>query len=333
MATPSAGYKSKLGVAKETEWGTVVAPVEFSTLLPGESLNKLVEWAEKNVLKAKAGKEVADIIGLKASGGIKLEANYQATDLIWALIMGGVTTITGTGPYDHEFPLATDILRSLSTHIEKDVNVWSVGGVKINSATLACSPDTSPAELDIDCVAKDITQDTTHRAALAALVDPEIPRMLWHQAVLRIADDVDALQTTDAIEISNFNITVNNNLAIEQRDTTSGLYITEPLRNGRREILLTFTLPRYKADTFRDAQVAPTNLQADITFTSGAYIWKLELPTLLVKEFDAMAGDEGLTPVNVSLQAYRNDGNTFMPAILDECLLTITNDRDAVIWI
>ncbi len=333
MAVPSAGYKSKMGIAKETLWGDVVPPAEFTTMLPGESFNKIIEWAEKNVLKSKAGREVAEIKGIKASGSIKLEASYQATDLFWALLMGGVTTIDGESPYVHELPYSQDILRSLSVHIEKDVNVWSICGVKISSAVLSCSPDMSPAELDLECVAKDIDQSATHRVALAALDDPEKPRLLWHQAVVRIADCVDALESTDIQETSDFSIAFNPNLVLEGKDSVSGLFISEPLRIGRRELLLNITLPRYKTDMFREAQTTPTNLQADIVFTNGAFIWKLELPTLLVKEFDAMEGDEGLTPVNVVLQAYRNNGNTIMSTITEESHLTITNDRETAIWV
>lgn len=329
-----AGYKAKAGGGKQTtDFKTIVAPAEFLPILPGDSLNKTLDWAEQEVLKSKAGREVGDIIGIKVAGGLEFEANYQETDLLWALALGGITTISGSGPYVHGIPLSEDISRWLAFHMEKDVNVWSFTGLMINALTFNTAPDTSPATISIDGVCYDLTQDTTHRAALTALSDPEKPRLLWHQSVLRIGDLGDALASpTDDQEYNSLSMVMNNNLAVDQRDATNGLYILEPKRNGRREITLTIGYPRYKADTLRVWQLAKTLLQADLTFTSGAYIFKIEFPTLVLKEFSAPAGDEGIIPIEATFQVYRNQGNTFMSTITEEMEVTITNDRDAAIW-
>lgn len=326
------GYVAKAGIAKETVYGTVVAPAEQIPLLPGESVNEIIEFTEQEVLMGYRGREVPDITAIVINGDFVAEGNYQALDILWAQIFGGTTGISGSGPYVHTIDLGEDISRSISLHIEKDVSVWSFGGLSVNTATFTSAPGTNPAQLSCSIIGKNLDRSTTHRAALDALSASGIPRMLFHQCVLRIADCADALQASDEVGHSNLELVINNNLITDQRDTESGLYILQPFANDRREITLNITIPRYMGDEFLDYYTNATNLQADIVFTSGAYIWKLELPTLRVKACDAMIDSAGIVPVNVSMQAYRNDGNTNMSGITEECELTITNDRAVAIW-
>ena len=327
------GYKIKCGIAKESIYGTLVAPTEVVPILPGESFNKSFTFAEQEMLKAKNAREVPDIIANVVNGSVSFEANYQEVDLFWALALGGVCTISGSGPYDHSIPIAEDIERSLSLHMEKDVNVFSFAGVKINTLTFTFAPDTSPATMDLDFVAKTLTQDTTHRAALAALNDQEKPRLLFHQALVRLGEDDDALASpTDDICVSNFVFTLNENLVVDQRCTTTGKDILEPLRHGRRDLTITMTIPRYDSDQLRTWQTGETNLQMDVVFTSGNYSFSMEMPTLRIKDWSALAGDAGIIPVEVTLQAYRNDGNTPMAAITEEIAIGLSNDRSTAIW-
>lgn len=325
------GVKIKAGTGKETEWGDLVPPDEFLPITPGESVKDVTEWLEKNVLKAKSGRETGDISGKHVAGAFNVEANYQSIDRIWALLMGGGAGLpSGTGPFVHTISKAEDPLRSLSLHIEKDVNVWSINGIVLNSLSLACGPD--GVSVGCDAIGKGpILQDTTHRAALAGLVDPGKPRLMYHQAVVRIGDLVDALDTDDEQDISNWNWNWNQSFATDHRSVKSGYFRKQPRRSGWIESTLGITLPRYEADTILDWHKNQTKLQCDITFTSGIYIFKIEMPTLHIKDCDGNAGDEGIIPVNATLQAYRNSGNTFITET-EEAVLTITNDCETAIW-
>jgi hypothetical protein len=325
------GVKLKAGTGKETAWGDLIAPDEFLPITPGESVKDVIEWLEKNVLKGKSGREAGDISGKHVAGTINLEANYQAIDRIWALLMGGGAGLpSGTGPFVHTISKAEDPLRSLSLHLEKDVNVWSINGIVINSLSLGCGPD--GVNVACDVVGKGpILQATTHRAALAALTDPEKPRLMFHQAVVRIGDLADALADGDKQEISNWTWTWNNSFAVDHRTVKSGYFRAQPRRSGWAECTLSITLPRYEADTILEWHKNQTKLQCDITFTNGNYIFKIQMPTLYIKDCDGNAGDEGIIPLNATLQAYRNSGNTFITET-EEAVLSITNDRGTAIW-
>ena len=58
------------------------------------------------------------------------------------------------------------------------------------------------------------------------------------------------LGSDHARKISGFTISLNNNLQSEDLTAVSGLYRTEPVRGGMKEITGSFTIPRYDSDTW-----------------------------------------------------------------------------------
>lgn len=325
-----AGYKARCGIGKETTWGTLVSPTELITFL-SESITRSDEFFEQDTLVSKAGRLPADKTNITVSGSIEMDNNYQALDLIFALAFGGgAETPSGSGPYTHTIKLSEDISRSLSIFIEKDVSVWEIAGAKINTLTISGIAG-EPIKVSAEIIAKELTRGTSYRATLSGLAIPSKPRVVFPHLKFRIADLTDALTDDDEIDISEFELTINNNLATDQRGSKEGNYILEPFRNGRREITLSITVRRYTKDTFINWKENGTKLQADLTFTSGSYQQKFEFPTLLVKEVNAPIGSAEIIPVEVTLTAYRNDGNTFITET-EECVLTIVNDRSSAIW-
>lgn len=332
MATGfGAGYKVLCGLGKESTWGTRVAPTELTSYL-NDSLNQTEDWQQNEVIKGKAGYKSPEVVGIKAGGNLSVRANYQETDLLMALLFGGAAAApTGTGPWTHTISLAEDPTRSLSVHIEKDVNVHGVAGLVLNTGTLVIEP--GPIRWDFDCAAKQIYRDTTHRATLTGLTDPKKGNLHFNQCTVRLGDLANALGSdSDDVEFSSLSITIANNFAIDHRGATSGDYILQPRRSGRRgEITLAFTLPRFKDSIFTDWEQAETPLQCDITFTDGTNIFLLEFPTLKIKSSAASAGGPEIIPHSFTLQAVKNESNSYITET-KECVLTITNDRSAAIW-
>lgn len=335
------GYGAKAGVAKEgaSTWGTLGTPVAEQIPILNESFDEIATFAEQETLVSKVGREVSEIITKDTNGALQLEARYQECDLIWALLFGGTTGISGGPPdYTHTIALAEEIARSLSLYIEKGVNVWNIAGMKIDTLTLTSSPATSPATLDLGVSAKAVTRNTTERVALAALSYAGAPRLMFDDLTVRMNNIAGALASpADDQKISELSVVFNNNLQLDGRCTDSGVYIQEQLRNAFRDIMVNLTFTRVTVDTLFGYRDAGTPVQIDIVFTttvgSIAYTWKLELPTLLIKEVSAPIGDASITPASVVLQAYKNDGNTYMSTITDECKLTIINGRTPAIWV
>lgn len=330
MATGfGAGYKVLCGVGKESVWGTAVAPAELVPIL-NESLNETEEWAQNEVLKGKAGRKLPEVTGLMTGGSLSVRGNYQETDLLMALLFGGgAGAPAGSGPWVHTISLAEDITKSLSVHVEKDVNVHTTTGIRFNSGTLVIEPGI--VRWDFDCVSKLVSRGTTYRATLAGLSDAKKGSLFFHQTTLRIGDLANALAAPDAVEFSSLNFTLSHNLSPDHRGATSGKYALEHRRSGRREVTLSVTLPRFKDSALIDFQKAETPLQADITITDGTNIFLLEFPTLKIMTTEAFVGGPEIIPHPFTLQAARNDGNSYITET-EECVLTITNDRSTAIW-
>ena len=75
-----------------------------------------------------------------------------------------------------------------------------------------------------------------------------------------------ALSSADNLPISDFTLTINNNLKVDDQTTVSGLYIAEPHRSGFREITGTITVPRYTSNTSLTDYQADTLLMASAVF-------------------------------------------------------------------
>ena len=87
---------------------------------------------------------------------------------------------------------------------------------------------------------------------------------------LRIAPFADgAMTSADEYGISDFSITLNNNLKADDQDALTGDYRVQPARGGHREVTGSFTLPRYAADTFQDWASGSTILQSHIKFAGS----------------------------------------------------------------
>lgn len=78
-----------------------------------------------------------------------------------------------------------------------------------------------------------------------------------------------AMDSTDEHGISEFSITINNNLKVDDQDATTGAYRVQPARGGHREVTGSFTMPRYAADTFQDWAKNGTILQSHIKFAGS----------------------------------------------------------------
>ncbi len=324
------GFKSKCGIGKESSWGTLVSPAE---LIPfkSESVKDEIEWIEDETLVGKAGKFPPEIGVLKVSGDITCELSYQDTDILLAAAFGGGgSTPSGTGPYTHIIQLSDDILRSLSFHIEKTVSVWSIAGAKINNLKISGEAG-KKIELAAGIIAKDISLGTTYRTALDGLSLPSKPIVKFSHLKFLVGDLADALTDTDEIEISEFELNINNNLAEDIVTQASGEYIEEPLRNSKREISLSIVIPWYKADTLRTFYRNKTKLQAKMEFTYGNYQMVFEFPTVIIKSIPVNVEGPEIIPVEVEFEVNRNDGNSYITET-EEIKLTIVNDRSTAIW-
>lgn len=336
----ASGYRSLCGVGAEgaDAYGTLVAPTELLPFVSCDVVQNIVKAESKMLVGKAANEDNEDLIKKEVSGSLVCYGDYQALDILWGLALAGTWTTSGaSAPYTHEVLLSlADIQRSVSLAVDKRVEDDYLQGIKVNELTFTSNPD--GVLVSFGCIGQEVTRETTHQAALRALSYTLGTRMFHDQAVFRIADCADALAAGDALGISEFEMTLNNNLATDHFTTTGGTKIDEPYRNGKLTVTIRFTIPQYAANTFVAARDAETKLQADIVFTGptlggGNYTFTLEFPTIKITSAEYPISDEGLVQHVVEGKCYNNNGNTNMSSIDEPMELTILNNRATAAWI
>ena len=149
-----------------------------------------------------------------------------------------------------------------------------------------------------------------------------------------------AMDSTDEYGISEFSITINNNLKTDDQDSLTGEYRVQPARGGHREITGTFTLPRYASDTFFDWAADQNILQAHIKF-SGSTIttiprafeffissFKLETPQAPISGAEVLKQTfafRALVPASAPTFIASGNPTQYMTAPRSEIMIRTTN--------
>lgn len=338
-----AGYHSACGIGLNSlagDWDTFVPPT-VKQPFTDESLDQVTEWLEDNALCGKRGREYPTIIGKKTSGALKVYANHRVSEFLYFAALGGADTKSGEAePYTHQLDKGEDIVRSMSILIDKDpygttvIKPWQIHGAMINKLTLVSSA-IEGVHLELELVARRITRDVTHRAALIALsCGQRVARLFHNTMVLRLADTVDALAGDGDIQkITDFSLSIDNKLVGDDHTSASGVFIHQPIVGGKPDFILNFSIPRYEADTLIDAKDDGTMMQADIIYTGatlggGNYKTTINLPTLYIKSLPAPVGGEEKISLSGMAQCYKNNGNTNMTGITEEIQVILDNDND-----
>lgn len=335
----AAGYKAYVAVGVETEYGTIVEPTELLPAISADITMNAIK-AESNMVVGEAfNEDNRDTVKYETSGALTCIGDYQALDILIGAALGGTITKTGSSvPYTHENVLSTaDNERHFTIGIVKDVEDDYIHSAKINEMIVTSNPD--GVIFTFNVVANKRTRATTHNTAIKALAFTLGRRIFHDHLVFRIADCANALAAGDAISISEFEMTLNNNFQTDCYDTssTSKTYPAEPFRNGKGTVMLKFTVPRYTANTLVAALESETKLQADAIWTGptlgeGNYTMTMEFPTVKVISASYPQTDDALIPLEVECQCFNNNANTNMNTIAEPVEITMQNSRATAAW-
>jgi len=123
-----------------------------------------------------------------------------------------------------------------------------------------------------------------------------------------------AFTTSDKINITSFQVGLNNSLSSDDFSFKSTPYIMQPSRAAKREVSGEITLPRYSDQTFKDWYDAETLLMAKIVFTGSTMdtinkeltIW---IPALKLILFDNNIAGSSITTQKIRFQAIAPAGD------------------------
>lgn len=244
-------------------------------------------------------------------GDIDLHWRYLLQNLLLKQFFGTLATDTPVGGTNtYQLDAAIDG-KHITFALDKTVSVHEWASLKTSELTITGNP-TDGIRINASGFAhslelSSVINTTVVLDALTASGDI----MLFQDATLRIADLADAINSSDAIEISEFEITINRQLEAVEINSRER---REPLENGFRESMLTITIPQYEADTFIDWHKAHECLQADLTITDGTNTYVINMPLMLVESHEEPITGPEFTVHEVTFTLHPDTGglNAFM---------------------
>lgn len=306
MATPVAhGFESQLGIEQEATAGTEITVVEKVPFL-NESIKAQNNLVQDSSLCGPAARPISQRGTLIVEGGFEAHMRYTLGQRVFRHFFGTYLTdvpAIGTNTYSLDPNIDGD---ALTVAIEKTVSVWTSLGYKISELEITGSPSDgirySVDGFGVDQIRNSILNTS---ATLDALAVPG-PFMLYQDMTLRIGDHADPLSASDDLEVSEFTVNINRNLAPTEVNSFNRL---EALENDFRETTLSITIPRYCADTFIDFHRNNTALQATIVMSDGTNSKTLLIPNMLTMEFDAEVAGPEFVPLELTFTCHPNNAS------------------------
>jgi len=313
------GFLSTAGIKAETSWGEAWAAVDTAIPYLNESLVSTYDRSADVSLLGSAGMAQDEATIQNVSGDISFYLDYELNH--------GIILKAALGAESSDVYTLTDTLQASGNmfriEFDKSVSRWRAAGCKVNNLTLSSAAGadnflTATASL----VAKSLSRSSDSFPAITVSGQTNI---LHSHLTFRLADKADALDSGDEMGVSSVNLSINNNLQADAKDSSSSSAILEPVRNGFRETMFDVELPRYTADTIQDWKDNDTILQADLTYTNGVNTLLIEIPELkIMGGVDANIGGAEVIPLTVNMKAMRNSSDSIMSAITDEVRITLT---------
>ncbi len=373
-----AGYPLICGSVIEAAspgWGTA-ATITNRIPVNKETLTEAIKMIEDMSLRGLAGQDALDLGEIGVTGEIETDLRYTlksgnffcGSDLWLAAAMGGSPLINAS--YVSTLLHTESPTRPVTIVFDKKVSYWEFvscmfKGFKISGKV----GEELKVSFPVVCHRLLRTGTTNGATQFTNLAANGGKRVLFPDLTFRIGDAANALAAGDALGINEFTLDFNSNLSDPEYSTpdyattvgagTHGDNATthaqrltlQPARNGKRTVMLDFTLPRYQSDALSAWCEAGTELQVDIksSIDSAARTFSILCPRVKLEKVDAPVDSPAMFPVKVKARLLYNGGtssatlhNDYMTnsvtttnKIPDEFqieLLNSTDGRTAVIW-
>lgn len=241
-------------------------------------------------------------------------------DVLWKSIFSDYPT-TGAGT-------ANDLMiRRMTIGIAKAVSLWVYRSCMVNTMRISGSAKSGiqfefgilPFDRVTDSLAEGRQAGTTIETwkknlkySSSTLFTPVTnERILFSDLTFRVDDysTSTGLTSADNVGISSFEINVNNNLDTSTHDSISGEYRRVPLRNGKREVSGSITIPRYTADNLISKISSDTIQMAHFNFVGSTIstiqrAFQIWLPSLKFTSHNEQIGGAGIVQSVLGFQCY-----------------------------
>lgn len=312
---PGHGFETWLGFGQELTYGSVVARTKFI-----EIVSESIKLARAPIPKASLrGRFVRGFFqGRKVvAGDIETELFFEGHEWLLKQAFGKVTTTTvEAGVYDHVFEPFTPLPTGLTLEVFRDIKAFLYPGGKVNSLALS---------MVLDQVMRATYSVGAADESLIAGTSPSFPTELL--PVFHAADvKVDSISE----EANDFNVTLNNNLALE-RFKLNSVITKEPALNDISTVEGSFTgdfldIRQYTKFTGGTAVALQMVVVGEaIPATASFYTLTIDIPRAVYTGETPSVGGPGIIPQNFPFMGFRSE-DLATPAIK----LTLRNTISSV---
>jgi len=292
------GYKVGTGsvcqVAKQTTWGTSVAPAALVNMT-SESFKISIEKGDEGNLFASKTANQRDLTAIGLDGSVSTILRPEFADWLFECLCGVASTTT---PKEYtlqepnlDLPISTFV-------ISRGGIVKTYPDVTIKSAKLSAAAH-DYVKCDIDLVGvKELSVGDTGAQAVDPTITYTKPSYRCTSAVLYYGTEGSST-LTQTLNVENCDITIDNAVEMAPACYDSGFYNERPVM-GRRAVTIDFSIPYQESvDTFKktyyQSETSPS-LAMKLKFTTSDTSEKIELymPHINITSGDANVNGTGV---------------------------------------
>lgn len=305
------GFKKQIGIGAQSAFDTKVVPTHYLEFTD-EAMIKEIEEILSAGITGTAGVTRRLLGAIRVGGTVDMEVFPEGgIGLLLKHAMGAVATTqpdVGNNPdaYSHEFTLSDTLPEhGLTVSIDRDIGVREYFGCKINVMELT-------AAVNAILMAKFtfVGRDESSGSTFSPTYPTENP-LVFTQGIFKI--------DTTAVEISNFVLTLNNNLREDRYGIVNSGLRQQVERLGKREVTGSFNRV-YENHTLYDNFVAGTPGALELTFEGSVisggngslkYTVKVEIPISYYNSFTPGTGGAEMADHTIPFRAIEGTDKEF----------------------
>lgn len=322
MAIQGKGFKKQIGIGEQSSFDTKESPTAYLEFTD-EAVIKEIEEIISQGIQGSAGVKRRMLSAVRVGGTIDMEVFPEgAIGMILKNAMGEVDTTqpdVGNNPdaYSHEFTLANALpVHGLTFTIDRDIGVVDYFGCKINVLELTAAVNAVlMAKITI------VGRDSSSGSSMSPTFPGENP-LIFTQGVFKIDNS--------PVEVSNFVLTLNNNLREDRYGIVGSGVRQQVERLGKREV--TGSINRvFEDNNLYDKFIAGESGSLELTFTGGiilggdgslSYTVKIEVPIAYYNSFTPGTGGAEMADSTIPFRVIEGDTDK-------EMTITVQNKDDS----
>lgn len=318
------GQDSKLQIGKETTWGTAVAPT-VQIGFTSESLKYVQGYIEEDVMVGLKTTGRMDISGKKVEGDFSMIVKPDNIGLLLAAALGNESSANGVGAtstvYEHSFSClasgTSNSLPKLTIVVDRHVAVKGYKSCKINQLTL-------------EAAVNDYLRATFSVRGHSEADDAVESLSYSTKRAFQFIDGNITVDGSNYADITNFRLTVNNNLENDLFTMDSSTYMQE-IEPQKREITIELeALYSSSTNTTReDNFLAGATAAINIIFTSTEeaaeseyYLLTIKIPLAYITDASPNVGGPERIKQTLVCKASENASNEPITIVLQDLQTT-----------